>query len=80
LFAALRQQGVKTNVLAAAIVILAAATATLIGRLVHFDGAAVLGIFSGASTFGHQMRPDPTESSLRRTGNAFILGLDSEFL
>src|SRR5436190_6684899 len=49
-FAALRQQGVKMNVLAAAIVILGAAIAPLIGWLAHFDSAAVLGIFSGAST------------------------------
>jgi putative transport protein len=49
-FAALRQQGVKMNVLAAAIVILGAASAPLIGWLAGFDPAAVLGIFSGAST------------------------------
>jgi putative transport protein len=49
-FAALRQQGVKMNVLAAAIVILGATAAPLIGWIAHFDAAAVLGIFSGAST------------------------------
>jgi putative transport protein len=49
-FAALRQQGVKMNVLAAAIVILGAVSAPLIGLLAGFDAAAVLGIFSGAST------------------------------
>jgi putative transport protein len=49
-FAALRQQGVRMNALAAAIVILGAASAPLIGWLVGFDAAAVLGIFSGAST------------------------------
>jgi putative transport protein len=38
------------NVLAAAIVISGAATAPLIGWLAGFDPAAVLGIFSGAST------------------------------
>jgi putative transport protein len=38
------------NVLAAAIVILGAASAPLIGWIAHFDSAAVLGIFSGAST------------------------------
>jgi putative transport protein len=48
--AALRQQGVKMNVLAAAIVISGAAGAALIGWLAGFDAAAVLGIFSGAST------------------------------
>ena len=45
-FAAIRQQGVKMNVLAFVIVVLAA---PLIGLLAHFDAAAVLGIFSGAS-------------------------------
>ena len=49
-FAALRQQGFKLNLLAAAIVILGAVSAPLIGWLAHFDHAAVLGIFSGAST------------------------------
>lgn len=49
-FAALRQQGVKMNGLAAAIVILGAAGAPLLGWLAGFDPAAVLGIFSGAST------------------------------
>src|SRR5882757_854801 len=48
-FAALRQQGVKQNALAAAIVILGAACAPLIGWLAGFDMAAVLGVFSGAS-------------------------------
>ncbi len=48
-FAALRQQGVKQNALAAVIVILGAACAPLIGWLAGFDMAAVLGIFSGAS-------------------------------
>src|SRR6188768_1208259 len=49
-FAALRQQGLKMNALAATIVISGAATAPLIGWLAGFDPAAVLGIFSGAST------------------------------
>jgi putative transport protein len=49
-FAALRAQGVKLNVLAAAIVVLGAVAAPLLGWLAHFDSAAVLGIFSGAST------------------------------
>jgi putative transport protein len=49
-FAALRQKGVKMNVLAVAIVILGATTAPLIGWLAHFDAAAVLGILSGAVT------------------------------
>ena len=49
-FATLRQQGVKMNALAAAIVILGAVGAPLIGWLAGFDAAAVLGIFSGAST------------------------------
>src|SRR3954468_11759953 len=49
-FAALRQQGLKMNALSAAIVILGAITTPLIGWLAGFDSAAVLGIFSGAST------------------------------
>ncbi|MES2439339.1 MAG: putative transporter [Verrucomicrobiota bacterium] len=49
-FAALRQQGVKMNLLAAAVVGLGAAGAPLAGWLAGFDPAAVLGIFSGAST------------------------------
>lgn len=49
-FAALRQQGVRLNALAAAIVIMGAVSAPLIGWLAGFDPAAVLGIFSGAST------------------------------
>ncbi|MGZ5504500.1 MAG: putative transporter, partial [Chthoniobacterales bacterium] len=49
-FAALRKQGVKLNLLAAAIVVLGAVSAPLIGWLAGFDNAAVLGIFSGAST------------------------------
>ena len=49
-FAALQQQGVKMNMLAAAVVFLGAAGAPLAGWLAGFDAAAVLGIFSGAST------------------------------
>ncbi len=49
-FAALRDQGVKLNLLATAIVILGAVGATFAGWLAGFDNAAVLGIFSGAST------------------------------
>jgi putative transport protein len=49
-FAALREQGMKMNLLAAVIVLLGAVGAPLIGRLAGFDAAAVLGIFSGAST------------------------------
>lgn len=48
-FAALRQQGIKLNVLAALIVVLGAMSATLVGWLAGFDSAAVLGVFSGAS-------------------------------
>jgi putative transport protein len=49
-FAALREQGVRMNALAAAVVTLGAVGAPLIGKLAGFDPAAVLGIFSGAST------------------------------
>ena len=48
-FATLREQGVKWNALAAVIVVLGAVSAPLVGWLAHFDRAAVLGIFSGAS-------------------------------
>jgi putative transport protein len=41
---------VKLNVLAAAIVVLGAIAAPLAGWIANFDSAAVLGIFSGAST------------------------------
>src|SRR4029450_3196363 len=44
-FAAFRQQGVKLNVLAAAIVILGAVSAPVVGWFAGFDTAAVLGIF-----------------------------------
>ena len=49
-FAALREQGVKMNLLATAIVVLGAVFAVLAGRIAGFDPASVLGIFSGAST------------------------------
>ena len=48
--AALQQQGMKLNILAAAVVLLGAAGAPLAGWVGGFDPAAVLGIFSGAST------------------------------
>jgi len=49
-FAALRDQGVKLNLLATGIVLLGAMGATFAGWLAGFDNAAVLGIFYGAST------------------------------
>ncbi|GAA5129205.1 putative transporter [Luteolibacter yonseiensis] len=49
-FAALREQGVKMNLLAFVIVVLGAVGAPLAGWIAGFDPAAVLGIFSGAST------------------------------
>jgi putative transport protein len=49
-FASLRQQGLKLNGLAAAIVLSGAATAAMMGWLLHIDFAAVLGLFSGATT------------------------------
>lgn len=48
-FAALRQKGVKLNLLAAVIVILGAIGAPFVSWLAGFDAAVVLGIFSGAS-------------------------------
>jgi putative transport protein len=49
-FATLRRQGLRLNALAAAIVLLGAIGAPLAGWLMGFDPAAVLGLFSGAST------------------------------
>lgn len=49
-FAAFRHQGVKFNLLAAAIVLCGVVIAPVAGWLGRFDKAAVLGIFSGAST------------------------------
>ena len=49
-FSALRERGVSMNLLAATIVALGAIGAPLSGWLAGFDAAAVLGIFSGAST------------------------------
>lgn len=49
-FAALREKGVKMNALAAAIVVLGVIAAALAGRLMGFDPAAVLGVYSGAVT------------------------------
>ena len=48
-FAALRQRGLKLNLLAAVIVLAGATIAVLVGWLVGFDPAAVLGIFAGGS-------------------------------
>jgi putative transport protein len=48
-FAALRQRGLKFNLLAAIIVLSGAICAPLLGWLAGFDPAAVLGIFAGAS-------------------------------
>lgn len=49
-FASLRHSGLRLNLLALAIVLLGAATAVGLGWLMKFDGAAVLGVFSGATT------------------------------
>jgi putative transport protein len=49
-FAALRDQGIKFNLMAATIVVLGSVIAPLIGWLAGFDMAAVLGIYSGAVT------------------------------
>ena len=48
-FAALRQQGMRLNFLAAVVVLFGAASAAFIGWLLGFDPAAVLGVFAGAS-------------------------------
>lgn len=49
-FAALKEQGLKMNLLAAVIIVTGATVAILAGRIGGFDPASVLGIFSGAST------------------------------
>jgi putative transport protein len=48
-FAALRRQGLKLNLLAAAIVLLTAVAAPLAAWIAGFDVAAALGVFAGAS-------------------------------
>jgi len=49
-FASLRQQGMKLNALAATIVLAGAGAAALSGWLLGIDFAAVVGLFSGATT------------------------------
>lgn len=49
-FASLRDSGVRLNLLAASIVILGALTSVGVGWLLGVDSAAVLGVFSGATT------------------------------
>lgn len=50
LFASLRHDGLRLNGLALAIVLSGALTSVLLGWIFGIEGAAVLGIFSGAST------------------------------
>lgn len=49
-FSSLRKSGLRLNLLAVAIVVLGAATSVGLGWLLAFDGAVVLGVFSGATT------------------------------
>lgn len=49
-FAALRQQGMRLNAVAAAIVLSGAGLAVLLGWLLGIDAAAVLGMLAGATT------------------------------
>lgn len=49
-FASLRQSGLRLNALAVAIVFSGAAVVVALGWLAGFDGAAILGLFSGATT------------------------------
>jgi putative transport protein len=49
-FASLRKTGLRLNVLAATVVVLGAVLATGLGWLLGIDFAAVLGLFSGATT------------------------------
>jgi putative transport protein len=48
--AALRQQGLALNALAAAVVVLGVLTVPTLGWLLGLDSAAVLGLLSGATT------------------------------
>ena len=49
-FASLRAEGMRLNLLAAALVLLASGLAPLLGWLIGMDSAAVAGLFAGAST------------------------------
>jgi putative transport protein len=49
-FASLRQTGLRLNLLALAIVLLGVAASVGLGWLLNLDSAAVLGVFSGATT------------------------------
>ena len=49
-FASLRSEGLRLNLLAAALILLAGVLAPLLGWLVGIDQAAVAGLFAGAST------------------------------
>ena len=49
-FASLRQMGLRLNVLAGTVVVLGAVVAVGLGWLLGIDSAAVLGLFSGATT------------------------------
>jgi putative transport protein len=49
-FASLRQQGLKLNTLAVAVVVIGAGIAVATALLAHVDIAAALGLFSGATT------------------------------
>ncbi len=49
-FASLRQAGLRLNAMALAIVVAGGLTAAALGWLLGLDGAAVLGVFSGATT------------------------------
>ncbi|MDR3402303.1 MAG: putative transporter [Chthoniobacter sp.] len=49
-FASLRKEGLRLNFLAASIVLGGALIAVFAGWLLHMDGAAVLGVFSGSTT------------------------------
>jgi len=49
-FASLRKEGLRLNLLAASIVLGGALIAVFAGWLLHMDGAAILGVFSGSTT------------------------------
>jgi putative transport protein len=73
--AALQQQGVKLNMLAAAIVLLGAAGAPLAGWFAGFDAAAVLGVREAACSRDRGGLPQQDargETSIRRASSLFL--------
>lgn len=60
-FAAFRRQGMRLNLMAAAIVLAGTALALVLGRLLKLDFAAVLGVLAGATTNTPSLGGGPTD-------------------